>query len=69
MSYLGVLDSNFEKPLSYLTWLPSNLFYSTVWCNNKKSLNLGPKIPYLGNLGFEFENNIVIFEISALDFI
>ena len=41
---LGVLDSNFEKLLSYL------------------------KIPDLGILKKEFENTIVIIEISALEF-
>ena len=35
----------------------------------QKSLNLGPKSPCLVISRLEFENNIVIFEISALDFI
>ena len=30
---------------------------------------MGPKIPYLGILGLKFENNIVIFEISSLEFV
>ena len=33
----------------------------------QKSLNLGPKMPYSGVFGLEFEN-IVILEISALEF-
>ena len=33
----------------------------------QKSLNLGPKMPYSGIFGLEFEN-IVILEISALKF-
>ena len=34
----------------------------------QKCLNLGPKMPGLGNFGLEFENNIVIFDISTLEF-
>ena len=34
----------------------------------QNSLNLGPKMTYLGIFGLEFENNIIIFEISALNF-
>ena len=30
----------------------------------KKCLNLGPKIPYLGIFGMEFEKGFVIFEIT-----
>ena len=32
-----------------------------------KILNLEPKISYLGILGQQFDNNTVIFEISALE--
>ena len=34
-----------------------------------KSLNLGPKMPYLRIFGLEFQKNIVIFEISTLEFV
>ena len=34
-----------------------------------KSLNLGSKMSYLGIFGLKFENNIFIFEISALEFV
>ena len=34
-----------------------------------KMFKLGPKIPYLGIFGMEFENNIVIFDISTLKFV
>ena len=34
----------------------------------QKFLNLGPKMPYLGKFGMEFENNIVKFEIRTLKF-
>ena len=35
----------------------------------QKCLNLGRKMPDLGNFGLEFENNIVIFEINTLEFV
>ena len=67
MSCLGVLGSNFEKPLTYLKAAPSNLPYCKVWC--KKSLSLGPKMPDLRVLGLELENAIVIFKIGTLVFV
>ena len=33
-----------------------------------KILNLGLKTPYFAIFGLEFENNIIIFDINALDF-
>ena len=69
MPYSGILGYNFEKIELYLKSVPSNLSYCKVWCKTKKSLNLGPKILYLYIFGLEFENNIVIFEISALKFV
>ena len=35
----------------------------------QKCLNLGAKIFYLGIFGLEYENNIVIFEISTFEFV
>ena len=35
----------------------------------KKSLNLERKMYFLSILGLEFENNIVIFKVSALEFV
>ena len=35
----------------------------------KKSLNLERKMYFLNILGLEFENNIVIFKVSALEFV
>ena len=50
-----------------------------TFAEKQKCLNLGPKMsywvflkkkmPYLGIFGLEFENNIVIFEISTLKFV
>ena len=36
MPYLGVLGSNFEKLLSYLKSVSSDLCYYKVWCKNEK---------------------------------
>ena len=55
MPYSGILGYNFEKIELYLKSVPSNLSYCKVWCKNKKSLNLGPKILYLYIFGLEFE--------------
>ena len=38
MPYLGVLGSNFEKLLSYLRIVSSDLCYCKVWCKNEKYL-------------------------------
>ena len=35
----------------------------------QKCLNLGPKMPYLGNFWLELEKTVVIFEISTLKFV
>ena len=34
-----------------------------------KMSNLGPKMPYLGTFGLEFEKAIVIFKIRILEFV
>ena len=47
---------------------PSNLS-NAKFCEEIKCLNLGPKIPFLGIFGLEFENNIVILEISTLEIV
>ena len=36
---------------------------------NWKSLNFGPKLPYLVIFELEFKNTIVVFEIGVLDFV
>ena len=65
--YLGVLGGNFKNLNSYLKSTPSNLCYCKVLFKHKKSLNLSPRIPDLGILGLEFENNIVIFEFVKFE--
>ena len=57
-----------KKLLSYLKSAPSNLSICKISRKNKKSLILGPKRPDLCIFWLEFESNIVIFEISTLNF-
>ena len=52
MPYLGIFTLEFDRK---------------VWCK-KISLNLGPKMPDLRIFGLEFENDIVIFEMSTFEF-
>ena len=51
MPYLGVLGSNFEKPLSCLKSVPSNLSYSKVWCKKIKILKFGTENARFGYFG------------------
>ena len=69
MGYLGVLDSNLEKPLPYLQSLLWNLPCCKVWYKKLKSLNWGLKMPDFRIMDLEFENIIVIFEASVLEFV
>ena len=43
-------------------------FWPQSFVQKWKSLNLEPKMPYLGTFALEFENTIVILEMSALEF-
>ena len=43
--------------MSYLKLASSNLLTCNVSSKNKKTLNLGPKIPYLGIFGLQFNKN------------
>ena len=58
-----------KKLLSHLKSAPSNFSNCQNFVKKLKCLNLGPKLPYLNIFGLDFENNIVIFEISTLEFI
>ena len=48
--------------------MSSNLPDCKVWCKIE-ILNLGPKMPNLCVFGLEFENIIVMFQISVLEFV
>ena len=66
MPYFGIFGLTFEK--TYLESAPSNLS-NCKFCEKKKCLNLGPKMCHLGIFLLEFIKNIVIFEISTLEFV
>ena len=42
---------------------------SKYFVKKEQCQNLGPKLPYLGIFALPFETNIVIFEISTLEFV
>ena len=70
MLYFGIFWLEFQKLLSYLKSAPSNL--SNCKFREKppqKCLNLGPKMCNTEFFGLEFEKNIVIFEITTLEFV
>ena len=50
----------------YHIWNQHPLSNCKISQKKHKCLNLGPKTPYLGTFGLEFEKTIVIFEISTL---
>ena len=54
-------DWNLKRIPPYLKSAPSNLSYCKILEKKQKFLILGPKIPYLGIFGMEFENNIVMY--------
>ena len=58
-----------KKLLSYLKLAPSNLSKWKISQQKLGCLNLGAKMPYLGIFELEFQNTIVIFEISTLQFV
>ena len=47
--------------MSYLKSVSSNLLTCKVPSKNKKTLNLGPTIPYLGIFGLRFDKKLLIF--------
>ena len=58
-----------KKTFSHLQSASLNLPYCKVWGKKQKSLNLGPKVSDFRILGLEFENIIVTFEASVLEFV
>ena len=61
------LGWNLKTILSYLKSASWNL--SNRKNSGKKCLSLGTKIRFSGIFGMKFENNVVIFEISTLEFV
>ena len=58
-----------EKLLSYLKSAASSGSICKISPKKKKNLNSGPDMPDLGILGVKLENNIVIFEMSTIEFV
>ena len=50
-------------------WIQHPRIYLTAKFRQKKFLNLGPKMSYLGTFELEFEKTVVIFEINILKFV
>ena len=63
------LGENFKKTFVIFENSSLKLIYLQNFTEKEKCLNLGPEMPDLGIFGQEFENNIVIFEISTLEFV
>ena len=66
---LVFLGWNLKTILPYLKSAPSNLSDCKNFTKKQKCLNLGPKMCNSGIFGPEFKKNIVIFEISTLEFV
>ena len=60
---------NFRKTIVMFEISNLKLVYLQNFTKKQKSLNSGPEMPHLGILRLELENNIVIFEISTLEFV
>ena len=69
MTYLGIFGLGSQKAIVMIVISPLKLVQLQNFEKKQKCLNLGPKIPYLGMFRLDFENDIVIFEISTLTFV
>ena len=58
----------FGQNMKSIIAISKSVFFN-VLCKNKKHLNLGQKLLYLGIFSLQFEKAIVIFETSALGFV
>ena len=56
----------FEKTILIFEMIVLEFALVLSLVQKQKSLNPGPKMPYLSIFGLEFGNNIVTFEISCL---
>ena len=59
MPYLGTFRPKFEKIIAIFE-IKNFVFVKILsFLLNKKKLNLGPKLPYLGIVGLEFEKSLL----------
>ena len=64
----GYFGKIFRKTIVIFEISTLKFAYLQNFTKKQNFLNLRPKMPDLGILGLEFENNSAIFEISTLDF-
>ena len=69
MLYLDIFSLEFEKNTDIFEASVVKIAFLQSLVQRQKSLNLRPKVPDLVTFGLQFENNIVIFEISTLEFV
>ena len=79
MPYLGIFDKecliwvflgkNFKKTIVRFEISTLKFVYLQNFTKKEKCLNLGPKMSDLCIFELEFENNIVILEVSTLEFV
>ena len=79
MSYLGIFDQkclnwvflgkDFKKTIVRFEISTLKFVYLQNFTKKEKCLNLGPKMSDLCIFELEFENNIVILEVSTLGFV
>ena len=79
MSYLGIFDQkclnwvflgkDFKRTIVRFEISTLKFVYLQNFTKKEKCLNLGPKMSDLCIFELEFENNIVILEVSTLEFV
>ena len=69
MPYLGIFGLEFEKNCSHIWNQHPQICLIANFAKKQKCLNLGPKMCDSGILGWNLKKNIVIFEISTLEFV
>ena len=69
MGYFGIFREEFWRSYCQISNQHLQICLFVKFHKKQQCLDLGPKKPDLCILGLEFENNIVIFEISTLQFV
>ena len=69
LTYLGIFGKQFQIYYCHIWNQHTQIYLIPKFCEKTKIPKFGTKMPDLGNLGLGFEKNIVIFEISSLEFI
>ena len=70
MSSLDIFGQEFKKkPIAIFEINTLKFAYLQNFTKKQKCLNFVQKIPDMGVFGLEFRNDIVVFEISTLQFV